>query len=685
MFSFAITLSTTLLALLVLLVASSSFCSALPLGDEVPILPGYGPPPSRLFSGYIPDGPDGTSQLHYFWFFPAPSSGKDPATAPVISVATGGPGCSTALFLFTEAGPLLFDLYNVSSPANDTTAAPLRLNPYSWTQRGHLFGISQPAGVGLSYSTKSMAALDTDDHAAAQRYFFALKHLFLVKFPEFIPNALYFGGESFAGVFLPLWTDLIMDFRANVTAGLIPENEKNLFANLVGLGVGNGVTDHRFDDALLPTAIYGQGHALISARDFETVASACPVSAATDSDNCSALWDLFPFDVQGGMNIYDTTGYCYNPKTVKQRGAAAAAAASSSSSSSLLSPKFLGNIRQPQRPGLGPAAEAAADKLIKMPNVHRRREGSDVVFGPLGKTTITAAASAAELAAGADGVQYYQCPRYLDLTCTDEYWIDNYLQRRDVQAALHVPLGLHFSVCSNINYNKSVRSVVGIYAKIMKFNAAQKAQNKSQIAVVLYNGDSDLAVPYTGTWAWMEASGWMQTSEFRRWTYRDEQRPLWGEQLGGFSMTMDGGLPGSGGLVFATVRGASHMVPGSRPAAALELLDRLMQTSTGAVFNKDATPLSAPVLFKATPASASEAAAASGQAGDSLSTGASMGIGIAIGAAVAAIVAAAIILFARRRGNQKQQQHGSCGGGSGGEVALEASAADAATGYRASP
>lgn len=71
--------------------------AAAPAGDLVTTLPGFGPPPTPWYSGYL-DIPGG-KHLHYI-FITSPNPSKDPVTAWF----NGGPGCSSLEGLFQEMG-----------------------------------------------------------------------------------------------------------------------------------------------------------------------------------------------------------------------------------------------------------------------------------------------------------------------------------------------------------------------------------------------------------------------------------------------------------------------------------------------------------------------------------------------------------------------------------------------------
>ena len=60
---------------------------------------------------------------------------------PLIIWLTGGPGCSSSLALLTENGPC----------SVESDGASTKVNPYSWTERGHVLWMDQPADVGYSF------------------------------------------------------------------------------------------------------------------------------------------------------------------------------------------------------------------------------------------------------------------------------------------------------------------------------------------------------------------------------------------------------------------------------------------------------------------------------------------------------------------------------------------------------
>jgi serine carboxypeptidase-like clade 1 len=126
-------------------------------------------------------------------------------------------------------------------------------------------------------------------------------------------------------------------------------------------------------------------------------------------------------------------------------------------------------------------------------------------------------------------------------------------------------------------------------ARAVAVAAAAKAQAgaadaSGPLRALIYTGDHDAAVPSTGSEAWTTAIGGGQAlpgREWRAWTVRRGTdgggRPAEGEdraagldQVGGYTREFPGGL------TYATVRGAGHMVPTSKPLEALELFRRFL-------------------------------------------------------------------------------------------------------------
>ncbi|KAB1222172.1 Serine carboxypeptidase-like 45 [Morella rubra] len=135
---------------------------------------------------------------------------------------------------------------------------------------------------------------------------------------------------------------------------------------------------------------------------------------------------------------------------------------------------------------------------------------------------------------------------------------DKYLNRKDVQQALHARLvGVaRWNLCGNITQlydarerEKPTITVVGSLVK-------------SGIRALVYSGDQDSVIPFTGTRTLVnvlaKVLGLKTTVPYRPW--------FEGKQVGGWTQVY-----GNLQLSFVTIRGASHIAPASQPVRSLTL------------------------------------------------------------------------------------------------------------------
>ncbi|TVY83355.1 Carboxypeptidase S1-like protein A [Lachnellula suecica] len=100
-------------------------------------------PGVNSYSGYI----DLDENSHtFFWFFEAR---HNPEEAPITLWLNGGPGSDSMIGLFEELGPC--HIYeNLTS----------YVNPYSFTEASNVLFLSQPLGVGFSYSQEEAGSVN---------------------------------------------------------------------------------------------------------------------------------------------------------------------------------------------------------------------------------------------------------------------------------------------------------------------------------------------------------------------------------------------------------------------------------------------------------------------------------------------------------------------------------------------
>jgi serine carboxypeptidase-like clade 2 len=140
--------------------------------------------------------------------------------------------------------------------------------------------------------------------------------------------------------------------------------------------------------------------------------------------------------------------------------------------------------------------------------------------------------------------------------------LTTYMNRADVQKAMHVGTPMTWAGCSsevNYNGNDTVRSVLYIY---------EEAIAKTDLKILVYSGDNDAIVPYTGTRRWLRALNRPIVNPLHQW-YSNSNGP----QVGGWAVQYDR-------LTFTTVRAAGHLVPYMQPERALHLIKTFMRDGT---------------------------------------------------------------------------------------------------------
>ncbi|GAU25481.1 hypothetical protein TSUD_71350 [Trifolium subterraneum] len=156
--------------------------------------------------------------------------------------------------------------------------------------------------------------------------------------------------------------------------------------------------------------------------------------------------------------------------------------------------------------------------------------------------------------------QNHQANESIDV-CVDDK-VTNYLNRRDVQKALHAELigVLKWDVCNNIlEYNMLNLEVPTLHVV--------GSLIKAGVRVLIYSGDQDSVIPLTGSRALVQKLAKQlalnTTVPYRVW--------FEGHQVGGWTQVY-GNI-----LSFATIRGASHEAPFSQPERSLVLFKSFLE------------------------------------------------------------------------------------------------------------
>ena len=272
----------------------------IPAPGIVSELPGYGQPKEKQIAGHLTVNEKCGDNL-FFWFFEAQISPKE---APIVIWLNGGPGGSSMMGLFAENGP-----YKIN---DDLTLVD---NPYSWNTNANFLVFDQPAGTGLSFVEKSKdlnCYTKTEAEATYQLLIGLLQ--FFQNYPEYVSNALYIFGESFAGRYIPMLAHAILEHNKS----------GDLKINLAGIGVGDGWVAPLIQEATY--CDYAYSHGLINEPQKKIVDGLymnCKIAvessgrvASAESDKICNKIEAYIVDVSGGVNVYDVrcTGEYKFPK-----------------------------------------------------------------------------------------------------------------------------------------------------------------------------------------------------------------------------------------------------------------------------------------------------------------------------------------------------------------------------------
>ncbi|CAH8865483.1 unnamed protein product [Trichobilharzia szidati] len=388
----------------------------------------------------------------------------------------------------------------------------LNNNPYSWNKLGNVLYLESPAGVGFSYSLDGNVTTDDDQTALNNHH--ALLH-FLDKFPEYEGRKLYITGESYGGVYVPTLALLLKDSPR---------------FKLAGIAVGNGLTSYKLNDNSLLYFI--KYHGLIGESSWkDLLAKCCSDQCSTScvftdnkSEECQLLIVLLTEEPLKGINIYNLYSECaggVNTLLQQRTPMSIAGIASTLQSSKAYIHHDFGNLFR--------------DNIYMK---YRRYVNSAL------RRNLTTR---------------------LTIPCVDDTLIRSYLNSPVVRRLINVKPDVpkEWDICSdevNVNYIRTYKDLSEQYMKLLQ----------SGISTLIYNGDIDMACNYFGDEMFVDNLKLKPTLSRRFWLYTESDGT---KQVGGFYKMFEG--HGSI-LMYATVRGAGHMVPGDKPAAAFHLINKFI-------------------------------------------------------------------------------------------------------------
>lgn len=244
-----------------------------PTRTKVLSIPGFGVPPTRHWSGFVPLSRGGNTLFYYLV-----ESENSPANDPLIWWFNGGPGASSLAGFISENGPLLIN-----------EQGKLVQNPYSWNKNANMLYVEFAPGIGYSYCDNSsrtdLACNQTQsdcspcyasDSSVVNDNVDLL--LALLKggsepalFPEFAGRALYLAGESYAGVYIPTLAKALLAGQLDTT-----------IVNLHGLWVTDPCTDNDAQFGFLDLGLdFAYQNSLITQPVYQTLSSDACTSGRT--------------------------------------------------------------------------------------------------------------------------------------------------------------------------------------------------------------------------------------------------------------------------------------------------------------------------------------------------------------------------------------------------------------------
>ncbi|KAJ8747904.1 hypothetical protein K2173_012794 [Erythroxylum novogranatense] len=378
----------------------------------------------------------------------------------------------------------------------------LQINPYSWSKVSNIIYLDSPCGVGNSYS-KNQSKYKTDDlQTASDTHSFLLKWFEL--YPEFLSNPFYMSGESYAGIYVPT-------LASEVVKGI--NSGQNPLINFKGYMVGNGVTGSEYGgmNALIP---FARGMALISNDIYEEVLSTCKGNYSVTSKDCDKSLDKVDRSL-AGLNIYNILESCYHDPSSKN---------GLGNTSLPLSFQELGKTQRPLK-------------------VRKRMFGRAWPLWRLERNGTLPSWPKLALAG--------------EVPCVNDEIATSWLNDDNVRKAIHAApksIAGPWDLCSDrIDYGYGAGNVLPYHRNL----------TTNGYRALIYSGDHDLCVPYTGSEAWTKSLGYKVSDAWRPWFSAHD--------VAGYLQGYDNNL------TFLTIKGAGHTVPEYKPRESLDFYSRWLE------------------------------------------------------------------------------------------------------------
>lgn len=408
------------------------------------------------------------------------------------------------LVLWLNGGPgcsSLDGFTNEHGPMTMNKEGNFVTNEYSWNRAANMLYLESPGDVGFSYiEPQEDYELEVNDEIAAKDNLKALLE-FLQRFPTLKNHDFFISGESYAGIYVPTLAYNVIKYNEKVPAS------KRI--NLKGILVGNGVGSWKYDTNPATTD-FAFEHILYSYETRKQYNEYCIKKKETEREKCEEIKDLID-KLQDGVNPYDYLQECQTPKL--------------ENGEPNLDSKYYLYARW------------------KFPHLFKKYKNKQKSFKKpifddfiLGKNAKS---------------------KNSDTPCIDDANIERYYNRDNVKAALHVKQSINWRVCSNAVSERYQRND---YASLYTYPTIIKAG----VRILIFSGDTDMAVPFNGNLKWIKELNLPVVSENKSWR-------AFGDKL-----NVAGYRTIYKGLVWTTIKGTGHMVPQWKPKEAYWMFERFI-------------------------------------------------------------------------------------------------------------
>jgi carboxypeptidase C (cathepsin A) len=396
------------------------------------------------------------------------------------------------LVLWFNGGPGCSSLDGWSSehgPMQMDEEGNFQLNEYSWNRAANMLYIESPGDVGFSYIDSELDYEKYINDDITAKDNLNALLDFFKKFPSYKGRDFYISGESYAGIYVPTLAYEVINYNKGVS-----ESNK---INLKGILVGNGVADWDYDttNAMIDFAFTHHLTSYESRLEFNKYCIMEP-----DEEKCDKLVDEID-SLLDNINIYYYLRECENPTTEDRE-------INYYSSYYLKCPWAFRNLKKKQQ-----MMKNKPKLFISEKDKDNKTEKKKLKLSP---------------------------------PCINDEPMVNYFNRDDVKSALHVKMDKEWELCSlevNSRYERQMKGSIWTYPTILS----------SGLRVLIFSGDTDMAVPFNGNQAWIKNLKLEIEKPWRQWRAYDDP-----DNVSGYVIDYKG-------LTFCTIKGTGHMAPQWKP------------------------------------------------------------------------------------------------------------------------